>query len=344
LAKSEGKGKEGGPRAASRYLVTGGAGFIGSHLAELLLNRGHEVVVLDDLSTGRLDNLRHLEGNPRFDYVIDTVINEPLPQNIVNDVDAVFHLAAGVGVMSVIQSPVHTIEATVYTTELVLNCAWSSGGKKVLITSSSEVYGKGTKVPFKEDDDMLFGPTTRSRWSYGCSKAMDEFLALAYHKEMKLPVVIARLFNTAGPRQLGDYGMVLPRFVKQALSGGPVTVFGDGEQTRCFIHVSDVVDALYRLMNCPAAVGRVINLGSDEEISINQLAQRVKTRLRADVQVAHVPYERAYEEGFEDLRRRVPDLSRLRTLIDHKPTKSLDQIIDDVATECRERQRGIKKL
>lgn len=330
----------------ARYLVTGGAGFIGSHLCDRLLADGHEVVVMDDLSTGRLDNLHHLEDNPRFDYVIESVSNEALLQNIVDQVDAVYHLAAGVGVMSVVRSPVQTIESTITGTEIVLRCAWGAGtkGKKVLITSSSEVYGKGTKVPFKEDDDMLFGPTTKSRWSYGCSKAIDEFLALAYHKEMKLPVVVARLFNTVGPRQLGDYGMVLPRFVAQAVKGGPVTVFGDGLQSRCFVHVHDTVEALVRLMNCPDADGRVINVGSDSEITMNDLAERVRARVNPKAPIAHVPYEKAYEEGFEDLRRRVPDLSRVRSLIDFKPTRSLDDIIDDVAAEIRAKQARIDSL
>jgi len=332
------------PSEKRRYLVTGGAGFIGSHLSELLLREGHEVVVLDDLSTGRLDNVKHLESESRFDYVIESVANEPLLQNIIDNMDAVFHLAAGVGVMSVVQSPVHTIESTLFGTELVLHAASMAGSKKVLITSSSEVYGKGTKVPFEEADDMLFGPTSKSRWSYGCSKAIDEFLALAYHKQMKLPVVIARLFNTVGPRQVGDYGMVLPRFVNQALSGGPITVFGDGEQSRCFVDVGDVVDALYKLMQSKKAEGQVVNVGSDEEITINELAGRVRGRVNPDAEITHVPYDEAYEEGFEDLRRRVPALTRIRKLIGFAPTKSLDEIIDAVAAECREKQRRIDGL
>ena len=327
-----------------RYLVTGGAGFIGSHLCDRLLADGHEVVVMDDLSTGRLDNIRHLEDNPRFDYVIDSVSNEALLQSILDDVHAVYHLASGVGVMSVVQSPVHTIEATLFGTEIVLHCAWGAGNKKVLITSSSEVYGKGTKVPFREDDDLLFGPTTKSRWSYGCSKAIDEFLALAYHKEMKLPVVITRLFNTVGPRQLGDYGMVLPRFVSAALKGSPVQVFGDGAQSRCFVHVLDIVDALVRLMNCDEAEGKVVNLGSDREITINDLAERVRERVNPKAKIEHVPYDKAYAEGFEDLQRRVPDLSRARGLIDFAPTRTLDDIIDDVAAQMRAKKEEIDKL
>jgi UDP-glucose 4-epimerase len=320
---------------ARKYLVTGGAGFVGSHLAEYLVARGHEVVVMDDLSTGRLENLAALEGSPRFDYVIDSVANEQLLQNICENVDAVFHLAAGVGVKRVIEAPVHTMEATLYGTEIVLHCASQAGGKKVLLTSSSEVYGKGTRVPFREGDDILFGSTQTARWCYGCSKAMDEFLALAYWRQMKLPVVIVRLFNTVGPRQLGDYGMVLPRFVQQALEGGPLEVFGDGRQTRCFAHVADVVPALAQLMNCEAAVGQVVNLGSTDEISISALAERVRDRVNPSAEIAHIPYDEAYAEGFEDLRRRVPDTTRIRELVGFQAKRTLDEIITDVAAETR---------
>lgn len=324
-----------------RCLITGGAGFIGSHLAEKLLRDGCDVVVIDDLSTGRLENIRHLADNPRFDHVIDSVTNEPLVQNLVANVDEIFHLASGVGVMSVVNSPIRTIETTIIGTDTVLRCAASTDNRKVLITSSSEVYGKGTKVPFSEDDDMLFGPTVKSRWSYGCSKAIDEFLALAYHKELKLPVVIARLFNTVGPRQVGTYGMVLPRFVEQAISGGPIIVFGDGEQTRCFVSVTDVVDALCRLMNSDDAVGRIVNVGSDDEISINSLAERVREIVNPNVEITHIPYDEAYEEGFEDLLRRVPDLERIRELIDFDPVISLDEIIESVAEYARLKQQNI---
>ena len=332
------------PVAKGKYLVTGGAGFVGSHLAERLLAEGSEVIVMDDLSTGRLDNLKSLEKYAGFDYVIDSVANEPLLQNIVDNVDAIFHLAAGVGVMNVVENPVQTIESTLYATEIVLHCASQAGGKKVLLTSSSEVYGKGAKVPFSEDDDMLFGPTTKSRWSYGCSKAIDEFLALAYHKELKLPVVIVRLFNTVGPRQLGKFGMVLPRFIASAVKGDPIVVYGDGEQTRCFVDVADVVDALIKLMPCDEADGKVMNLGSNREISINALAERVRERVNPEVEIAHVPYDEAYEEGFEDLRRRVPDISRVRKLIGFEPTRTLDEIIDAVADEFRMKQRKIDAL
>jgi len=330
--------------ATQRYLVTGGAGFVGGHLCQRLLEEGHEVIAFDDLSTGRLDNLRPLEGSPRFDYVIESVTNEPLLQNIINDVDGVFHLAAGVGVMNVVRSPIHTLENTLYPTELVLNCAASASNRRVLITSSSEVYGKGTKVPFSEEDDMLFGSTSTSRWSYGCAKAVGEFLALAYHRERKLPVVIVRLFNTVGPRQLGDYGMVLPRLVAQAVKGGPITVYGDGVQTRCFLHVSDAVDALLRLMRCPEAEGQVVNVGSDEETSINELAERVRRRVNPRAKIVHVPYDEAYGVGFQDLRRRIPDLTRVRRLIGFEPTKTLDDIIDAVAEECRAKQQNLDKL
>ena len=342
MATERSKGSN--PSAKRRYLVTGGAGFVGSHLAERLLADGNAVVVMDDLSTGRLDNLKPLEGYAGFDYVIDSVANEPLLMNICGDVDAIFHLAAGVGVMNVVRSPVQTMESTLYGTEIVLHCASQAGDKKVLLTSSSEVYGKGTRVPFREDDDMLFGPTSKSRWSYGCSKAIDEFLALAYHREMKLPVVIVRLFNTVGPRQVGTFGMVLPRFVAQALAGGPITVYGDGEQTRCFVDVSDVVDALCTLMDTDGAVGTVMNLGSDEEISINALAERVRDRVAPEVAVTHTPYDEAYADGFEDLQRRVPDVSRVRDLIGFKPTKTLDEIIDAVAEELRMKQQKINDL
>lgn len=330
--------------SGARYLVTGGAGFIGSHLCERLLGLGHEVTVIDDLSTGRLDNIRPLEDNPRFDYVIDGVSNEPLLQNVIDNVDGVFHLAAGVGVMNILHSPVSTLESTVFGTELTLHCASNAGNKKVLITSSSEVYGKGTKVPFSEDDDMLFGPTTRSRWSYGCAKAVDEFLALAYHREMKLPVVVTRLFNTVGPRQVGDYGMVLPRLVAQAVRGEPLTVYGDGLQSRCFVHVLDVADVLIRLMQSDAAVGQVINVGTDEEVTINDLAERVRAAVNPASRIVHVPYEKAYEAGFEDLRRRVPDLTRLRRLTGFVPTRSLDEIIRELAAECRAKQEKIDRL
>ncbi len=338
------KGSKESKSTGRRYLVTGGAGFIGSWLAERLLADGHDVVVMDDLSTGRLDNISPLEDNPRFEWVNDSVANEPLLQNIMDDVHAVYHLASGVGVLSVLQSPVHTIEATLYGTEVVLNCAAAAGNKKVLITSSSEVYGKSAKVPFQEDDDIAFGPTTMTRWSYGCSKAVDEFLALAYHQEMKLPVVLTRLFNTVGPRQRGDFGMVLPRFVSAAVKGAPIQVYGDGLQSRCFCHVHDTVEALIKLMDCPDAEGRVINVGSDAEVSMNALAERVRARVNPKAAVEHVPYEKAYVSGFEDLRRRVPDLTRVRGLINFKAARTLDDIIDDVAAEMRAKQERIDKL
>jgi UDP-glucose 4-epimerase len=340
MAKKKGEGSP----SRQRYLVTGGAGFLGSHLSERLLADGHEVIAFDDLSTGKLDNLQPLEGNPRFDYVIESVTNEPLLQNIINDVDAVFHLAAGVGMVNVVRSPVTTLENTLYPTELVLNCAAMAGKCRVLIASSAEVYGKAEKTPLSEEDELVLGAPGKPRWSYGCAKAVGEYLAVAYHAERKLPVVVARLFNTAGPRQTGDYGMVVPRFVMQAVKGGPITVYGDGVQSRCFLHVSDAVDALRGLLGCRKAEGQVVNVGSDEETSINELAERVRGRVNPQAEIVHVPYNEAYGEGFEDPRRRVPDLSRLKRLTGFQPAKTLDDIIDDVAEECRSRKRKIDKL
>jgi UDP-glucose 4-epimerase len=272
------------------------------------------------------------------------VTNEPLLENIINNVDAVFHLASGVGVMNVVRSPITTLENTLYPTELVLTCAATAGKCKVLIASSAEVYGKSAKTPLGEEDELVLGAPGRSRWSYGCAKAVGEFLALAYHAERKLPVVIARLFNTAGPRQLADHGMVLARFVMQAVKGGPITVYGDGVQSRCFLHVSDAVDALSGLLGCAAAEGQVVNVGSDEETSINELAERVRQRVNPRAEIVHVPYDEAYGKGFEDPRRRVPDLTRLRGLIGFRPAKTLDDIIDDVAEECRTRKRRLDRL
>ena len=316
-------------------LITGGAGFIGSHLAERLLGEGHRVLVIDDLSTGRFENIVHLKGHERFEYTIDTIANEPLMAELVDRADWVFHLAAAVGVMLIVQQPVSSIETNIHGTEIVLRAA-ARKGKKVLIASSSEVYGKGAKVPFSEEDDCVLGPTTKARWSYACSKAIDEFLALAYHRERGLPVVVVRLFNTVGPRQVGRYGMVVPRFIRQALEGGPITVFGDGRQTRCFCHVRDVVEALVRLMETDAALGRVFNVGSDEEVSIRQLAERVRRLVGAEVPIVHVPYGEAYEAGFEDLRRRTPDLTRIRNLIGFEPSVGLDGILEEMLRHARE--------
>jgi UDP-glucose 4-epimerase len=314
-----------------KALITGGAGFVGSHLAEALLARGDTVFVLDNLSTGSIENIEHLKANPRFHYVVDTVMNEPVMAELVDRVNVVFHLAAAVGVKLIVESPVNTIETNVHGTEMVLKTA-NKKKKKVIVASTSEVYGKSDDVPFREDADLVMGATTKGRWSYACSKAIDEFLALAYWKEKKLPVVVVRLFNTVGPRQTGRYGMVVPNFVKQALLGHPLTVFGDGRQSRCFTYVSDVVDALVKLADHPEAVGHVFNVGNDrEEIAILDLAHRVKARTLSKSPIEMVPYDRAYEEGFEDMPRRVPDLSKIRALIGYEPKVHLDEILDRVA-------------
>jgi len=313
-----------------KALVTGGAGFLGSHLAEALLARGDTVFLLDNLSTGSIDNIEHLKGEKRFHYAIESVMNEPVTAELVDRVDVVFHLAAAVGVRLIVESPVNTIETNVHGTEMVLKLA-NKKKKKVLIASTSEVYGKSQDVPFHEDADLVLGATVKGRWSYACSKAIDEFLALAYWKEKKLPVVIFRLFNTVGPRQTGRYGMVIPNFVKQALLGHPITVFGDGSQSRCFTYVSDVVGVLVRLAEEPRAVGQVFNVGNDrEEVTMLDLAHRVKARTGSKSEIVRVPYDQAYEEGFEDMPRRVPDLTRLRRLTGYEPKVHLDEILDKV--------------
>ena len=312
-----------------RYLITGGAGFIGSHLAELLLRQGHEVVILDDLCTGSIHNVEALKHRRGFNYVIDSIFNRPLLAELIDDCDAVFHLAASVGVRLIVESPVRTIETNVKGTEGVLEFA-NKKRKKVLIASTSEVYGKSAKIPFSEDDDLVMGPTSKGRWSYACSKAIDEFLALAYLKEKGLPVVIVRLFNTVGPRQTGRYGMVLPSFVRAALTGQPVKVFGDGTQSRCFCHVSDTVGALSRLIEHPEAVGQIFNIGSDEEISIAELAGLVKSLTGSASPIRYIPYEEAYEEGFEDMHRRVPGISKIQNLINFRTTYNTRQIVQSV--------------
>jgi len=313
-----------------KALITGGAGFVGSHLAEALLERGEEVFVIDNLSTGSIDNIEHLKARPGFHYTIDTILNEPVLAELVDRVDVVFHLAAAVGVRLIVESPVNTIETNVHGTERVLTLA-NKKRKKVLLTSTSEVYGKANSVPFREDGDLVLGPTSKGRWSYACSKAIDEFLALAYHKERHLPVVVARLFNTVGPRQTGRYGMVIPSFVKQALLGHPLTVYGDGAQTRCFTFVADVVGQLIALAEAKEAVGEVFNIGNDrEEVTILDLAKRVKARTTSRSEIVLVPYDQAYEEGFEDMHRRVPDLRKLRALTGYEPKVQLDEILDRV--------------
>ncbi|MGH9321340.1 MAG: GDP-mannose 4,6-dehydratase [Vicinamibacteria bacterium] len=312
-----------------KVLITGGAGFIGSHLAEALLARGDEVAVLDDLSTGSIENIEHLKGAKGFRYTIDTVMNEPVTAELVDRVDTVVHLAAAVGVRLIVESPVHTIETNVHGTEAILKLA-NKKKKRVLVASTSEVYGKSDDFPFREDADLVMGPTSKGRWSYACSKAIDEFLALAYYKEKKLPVVVVRLFNTVGPRQTGRYGMVIPSFVRQALAGQALTVHGDGSQRRCFTDVSDVVRALIGLMDHEDAAGEVFNIGSQQEISILDLAKKVKEMTGSASEIVFVPYEKAYEEGFEDMPRRVPDIGKVAKLIGYEPTVGLDKILERV--------------
>ncbi len=309
-----------------RALITGGAGFIGSHLAEALLAQGHEVTIVDDLSTGSLDNLATARTSPDLRVTIETIRNEVVMDRLVSECDVVYHLASAVGVDLIVSRPVDVIERCVLGTEMVLRIA-ARYRKKILLTSTSEIYGKSTRVPFAEDDDRILGPTTKSRWSYAGSKAIDEFLALAYSKEHDLPVVITRLFNTIGPRQMGHYGMVVPRFVHAAMHGQPIRVFGDGTQTRCFSYVGDITRALIALMEQPPSQGTVVNIGSDEEVSIMALAERVKRITGSDSEIVTIPYTEAYEAGFEDMQRRVPDLTRIRNLIQYQPTVDLDEII-----------------
>ena len=312
-----------------RVLITGGAGFIGSHLSDAYVGRGDEVFVLDDLSTGSIDNIAHLKGQPRFHYTIDSAHNQPVVAELVDRCDVVFHLAAAVGVKLIVESPVRTIETNVHCTEVVLAQA-NKKKKKVLVASTSEVYGLSAEVPFREDGNLVMGATTKGRWSYACSKAIDEFLALAYWREKKLPTVVVRLFNTVGPRQTGQYGMVIPTFVRQALAGRPLTVYGTGEQTRCFGYVGDVVGALVKLMDHPEATGQVFNIGSKEEVSIMALARRVKELAGSDSEIVTVPYDEAYEEGFEDMPRRVPDISKVGQLVGFRPQTTLDEILKSV--------------
>jgi len=312
-----------------RVLITGGAGFIGSHLAERHLERGDEVYVIDDLSTGSIENIQHLKGHPKFTYHIETITNTRLIAELVDLCDVIYHLAAAVGVRLIVESPVRTIETNIRGTEIVLSFA-AKKRKRVLITSTSEVYGKRDRVPFREDDDLVMGPTNKGRWSYACSKAIDEFLAIAYWKEKLVPTVIVRLFNTVGPRQTGRYGMVIPNFVRQALTGQDLTVFGDGSQSRCFTHVSDAVGALVGVASHPQAVGEVYNVGSDQEVTILELAERIKRLTGSDSRIVFVPYDEAYEEGFEDMMRRVPDLSKLHDLIGYAPKIKLDEILASV--------------
>jgi UDP-glucose 4-epimerase len=326
-------------------LITGGAGFIGSHLSEALLERGYRVTAVDNLSTGRFENIVHLVKHPRFSFVIDTITNEVVMDRLVSECDLVFHLAAAVGVDLIVRDPVHVIETNVLSTHTLLRIA-ARYRKKVLIASTSEIYGKNVKVPFREDDDRLLGPTTKSRWSYATSKAVDEFLGLAYHHQKDLPVVIFRLFNTVGPRQTGQYGMVVPRFVGQALKGEDITVYGDGEQSRCFCDVRDSVRALVGLSESPQAIGQVFNVGATEEITIRALAERVLHLVSARSPGArvstlrNVPYEEAYTAGFEDMRRRVPDISKINGLLGWSPRRSLDDTLLSIV-ECMTSQEAV---
>jgi UDP-glucose 4-epimerase len=320
-----------------RYLVTGGAGFIGSHLAEALLARGEDVFILDDLSTGSVENIRHLKSHHRLKYFLDTITNRQLLAELVDESDVIFHLAAAVGVRLIVESPVRTLETNVYGTQLVLDAA-AKKRKLVFTASTSEVYGKSDKVPFREDADLVLGPTTKGRWSYAASKALDEFLALSFWKERRLPVIVVRFFNTVGPRQTGRYGMVLPNFVRQALDHQPITVYGTGKQSRCFCSVFDTVEAVLRLVGNDRAVGEVINIGSTEEITIERLAQVVKERAQSDSPIVNVPYDEAYEPGFEDMPRRVPSVEKLESLTGFYPSTPLPEIVDHVIRFQREKR------
>jgi len=322
-----------------RALITGGAGFIGSHLAEALLERGWRVEVIDDLSTGSIRNIEHLKGHPGFSYVLDTVMNRPLTAELVDRADVIFHLAAAVGVRLIVEAPVHTIEINIKATEVVLELA-ARKKKPVLLSSTSEVYGKLNKEKFSEEDDLVLGPTSRSRWCYAASKIIDEFLAKAYWKERKLPTVVVRVFNTIGPRQTGQYGMVVPRFVRQALRGEPITVYGDGTQRRSFTWVGDVVEAMIRLIQEPRAYGEVFNVGHTEDISIYELARLVKEITGSNSDIVFIPYEQAYEEGFEDMPRRLPDISKIQALIGYRPTLTLREMLERIIAYEREQLRS----
>jgi len=322
-----------------RYLITGGAGFIGSHLAHALVGAGHLVTAIDDLSTGRMENLHELADDTNFELVVETITNAAVMDQLVSECDLIVHLAAAVGVELILRSPVHTIETNVLGTETVLRTA-RRHHKKTLIASTSEIYGKLNNVPFSEEDDSLIGATTHHRWAYATSKALDEFLALAYHKEMGLPVVVFRLFNTIGPRQRGRYGMVVPRFVRQALSGADITVYGDGKQSRCFCDVRDVVPAIIELAAEPLAEGRVFNVGKQVEIAILDLAHKVKEMTDSQSAIILVPYEQATEQGFEDMHRRVPDITRIRELLGWEPRITLERSIDDIITQMKQEGRG----
>ncbi|HTZ99648.1 MAG TPA: GDP-mannose 4,6-dehydratase [Candidatus Aquilonibacter sp.] len=319
-----------------RHLITGGAGFIGSHLAEALVAHGDEVFVLDDLSTGSVENIRHLKTHEKFHYFFDSITNKQLLAELVDESDIVFHLAAAVGVRLIVESPVRTLETNVYGTQLVLDAA-SKKKKLVFTASTSEVYGKSNQVPFHEDSDLVLGPTTKGRWSYAASKALDEFLALSYWKERKQPVVVARFFNTVGPRQTGRYGMVLPNFVRQALENSPITIYGTGQQSRCFCDVRDTIEAVLRLVGTERALGEVVNIGTNEEISIEGLAHLVKKRAKSSSAITYTPYDQAYEPGFEDMPRRVPSLEKLERLTGFRPATPLVAIVDRVVEHFKKK-------
>lgn len=312
-----------------KILITGGAGFIGSHLAEALLKHGDKVHAIDNLSTGRLDNIEHIAGDPNFSYTIDTILNEQVMEGLVRDCDHIYHLAAAVGVKLIMDKPLETIETNVTGTEIVLRLA-NTYKKKILITSTSEIYGNHIQHTLKEDDNRILGPIRKWRWAYASSKTIDEFLAFAYYIEKKLPIVIVRLFNTVGPKQTGAYGMVLPKFVESALLGKPIIIYGDGKQTRCFVHVKDAVGAMIELMKSPKATGDVFNVGSENEISMNDLAKKVKKMTSSDSEITHISYEQAYGSGFEDMRRRTPNISKIKKLIGYEPTFTLDEIISEI--------------
>ncbi len=317
-----------------KILITGGAGFVGSHLADKLIAEGHEITVIDDLSTGRYSNVEHLEGNPNFRLIIDTVLNAELMEELVRETDRVFHMASAVGVRLIMEQPVKTIETIFHGTDVVLKFC-SRYRKRVLIPSTSEVYGKGASVPFREEDDLLTGATDKHRWAYACAKTLDEFLALAHWKETRLPVVVVRLFNTVGPRQTGQYGMVVPRFVHAAMKNEPISIHGDGTQSRCFGHVLDVVEGLTKVLETPACFGQVINLGNDEETSIKQLAEKAIELAGSSSDLHFVSYDEVYGEGFEDMQRRVPSLDKAKRLVGYQPTRSLADIINDVIREAK---------
>jgi len=324
-----------------RYLITGGAGFIGSHLAERLLQRGDYVALVDNLSTGSMENIRHLKTSERMEYHLDAIENRHLIAELVDDADVVVHLAAAVGVRLIVESPVRTIETNVNGMQIILEAA-EKKRKLVLTASTSEVYGKSTQVPFREEADLVLGPTTKGRWSYAASKALDEFLALSYWRERKVPVIVVRLLNTVGPRQTGRYGMVLPNFVKQALENAPITVYGSGTQSRCFCDVRDTVEALIRLMDTPRSIGEVVNIGNTEEITIGELAKTVRERTGSSSEIIHIPYDQAYEPGFEDMMRRVPCVDKLHSLTGFRPEIKLNDIVDRVSNYLRDKQAATR--